>query len=132
MRKSITEKQHLSKTLLLQDVDIGNIFDDNEIPLQYCARFLVTRFLISDKSDSGRPTRVSVMSLALSCLAQIIKIHPDTGFISVVKDKEIYEGNLTELVECIPRLIFSLINLISWFVRLRQSFRSCDISRFTQ
>lgn len=82
------------------------MFDENEIPLQYCARFLVTRFLISDKNDSVRPTRVSVMSLALNCLAQIMKIYPMSGFISVVKDKEIYEGNLILFVKCI--LKFSL------------------------
>ncbi|KAK7570769.1 hypothetical protein V9T40_010136 [Parthenolecanium corni] len=85
---------------LSTDIDIGDVFDENEIPLQYCARFLVTRFLISDKNDSVRPTRVSVMSLALNCLAQIMKIYPMSGFISVVKDKEIYEdfANLLEVV----------------------------------
>lgn len=73
-------------------MDIGNITDEKDIPLNYCARFLVSNFLLDNQCENVKRVRVSVMSLALNCLVQLLKIYPVAGFISLEKDK----GNYNE------------------------------------
>uniref|UniRef100_A0A0K8SGM1 Huntingtin n=1 Tax=Lygus hesperus TaxID=30085 RepID=A0A0K8SGM1_LYGHE len=54
---------------LIMDWDIGNVTDGDLCPLLFCARRLVTAFLIPECSS----VRVSVRALALSCLCQVLK-----------------------------------------------------------
>ncbi|RZC38340.1 huntingtin-like [Asbolus verrucosus] len=62
----------------IQEISIGN-FLDKDVPLAYCARLIAKSFLLSGHVGtciSDKIVRVSVKSLALSCLSSIIKIHP--------------------------------------------------------
>ncbi|GAB6024871.1 hypothetical protein CHUAL_009985 [Chamberlinius hualienensis] len=60
---------------------VGNIGDflDSDVPLVYCARLLCSSFLLTGSKGSLMPekhVRVSVKSLALSCLSGIISLYP--------------------------------------------------------
>ncbi|KAK9502081.1 hypothetical protein O3M35_012683 [Rhynocoris fuscipes] len=61
--------------------DIGTITDSGESPLVYCARRLVSAFLIPQCSN----TRVSVRTLAMSCLTQVLRLSPKIFFAQVDK-----------------------------------------------
>lgn len=54
-------------------------FKDKDVALIYCARFIAKNFLLSGQPNSlipDRIVRVSVKSLALSCLSTILEIYP--------------------------------------------------------
>lgn len=70
--------QESQLTKKFQDIDIGD-FKDKNTPLIYCFRFIAKNFLLAGYPNSTIPdkiTRVSVKSLALSCLSSIISLHP--------------------------------------------------------
>ncbi|XP_014242056.1 huntingtin [Cimex lectularius] len=54
------------------DWDIGDAVESNQCPLVYCARRLVTAFLIPECCNA----RVSVKALALTCLTQVVRLNP--------------------------------------------------------
>lgn len=63
---------------LFQNLDIGD-FKDKNIPLIYCARFITKNFLLSGSPNILIPdkiVRVSVKSLALTCLSTIVGLYP--------------------------------------------------------
>lgn len=75
------------------DVDIGDVFD-RDVPLLYCARLIVKSFLLAGNSSVCIPdktVRVSVKSLALTCLSSITHIYPNYLFCYL--DKNCAEKN---------------------------------------
>lgn len=61
-----------------KDIDVGSIFDE-DVPLIYCIRFICKSFLLCGFPSGLIPDkniRVSVKSLALSCLGELFKIYP--------------------------------------------------------
>ncbi|CAH1404496.1 unnamed protein product [Nezara viridula] len=62
--------------------DIGELTDGSQSPLLFTARRLVTRFLIPECGNS----RVSVRSLALMCLSQVLRLQPSVFFEPVDKN----------------------------------------------
>ncbi|BES96378.1 huntingtin [Nesidiocoris tenuis] len=57
----------------IMDWDIGNPTEAGEVPLVYCARRLVTAFLVPESTSA----RVSIRALALLCLSQVLQLYPD-------------------------------------------------------
>ncbi len=82
----------------MQILDIGDIVDNKTVPLNYCARFLVSRFLLNIAGENSRHIRVSVMSLALGGFAQLVKIYPNCATLSVEKNKGVYESRYINLL----------------------------------
>jgi hypothetical protein len=69
------------------DLIIGNLLD-NDIPLRFCCRFLASSFLLVGTSGELIPDklfRVSVKSLALTCLSNLFRLYPDIFFLTVEK-----------------------------------------------
>ncbi|XP_065225356.1 huntingtin isoform X2 [Planococcus citri] len=87
-----------SSNSLSIDFDIGEVVDDTEMPLHYCARFLISAFLLENKTS--KKVRVSVLSLTLNCFAQILRINPQIANISVERNGSTCEGfsNLIQVV----------------------------------
>lgn len=71
-------------------MDVGEVIDETEIPLHYCARFLVSAFLL--ENQNSKKIRVSVLSLTLNSLSQIFRIYPRIGGISVERNGSVYES----------------------------------------
>jgi hypothetical protein len=70
--------------------DVGS-FTDAAIPLLYCSRHLAASFLLTGCAGltvTDSSVRVSVKALALSCIANIIRLSPNIIFLSVDKNKE--------------------------------------------
>ncbi|XP_073969271.1 huntingtin isoform X3 [Rhodnius prolixus] len=61
--------------------DIGSATESGEAPLIYCARRLVSAFLIPECSNS----RISVRALAISCLTQVLRLTPTIFFVQIDK-----------------------------------------------
>lgn len=67
------------KNVLYEDIDIGS-FTDPDIPLKYCTRFICKSFLLTGHPSYLVPdkiVRISVKSLALACLSNIIPYYPE-------------------------------------------------------
>lgn len=61
------------------DVEVGDILD-KEIPLFYCSRLIIKSFLLTGNPNVCMPdkmVRVSVKSLALTCLSSICQLYPN-------------------------------------------------------
>ena len=70
-----------------QDLTIGSLLDSDP-SLHYCCRFIVSTFLLTGSPGQLIPDRlfrVSVKSLALTCLGNILKLCPDMLFESLSK-----------------------------------------------
>ncbi|XP_048514714.1 huntingtin isoform X2 [Athalia rosae] len=76
---SVVSPQKTSFGILFKETDIGS-FTDADVPLKYCCRYLVSSFLLTGNSGQLIPDqifRVSVKSLALTCVAHIIRLYPN-------------------------------------------------------
>uniref|UniRef100_T1KK12 Huntingtin n=1 Tax=Tetranychus urticae TaxID=32264 RepID=T1KK12_TETUR len=65
--------------MLFQIENIGDFTSEDTIPLEYCTRLLCVKFLLNSTKSGLIPdksVRVSVKSLALSCLAPIVQLYP--------------------------------------------------------
>ncbi|XP_058802645.1 huntingtin isoform X2 [Phymastichus coffea] len=74
-----THEFSLDQFMMQRDLAIGG-FTDNAPVLRYCSRLLVSSFLLTGTPNqliSDKLCRVSVKSLALTCLGNILKFHPD-------------------------------------------------------
>lgn len=72
----------------LPEICIGNIFD-KDIPLIYCARLILKSFLLNGRCGvyiTDKSVRVSVKSLALTCLSSILKMCPRILFLYLDKN----------------------------------------------
>ena len=76
----------------LKALDIGDIIDDCDAPIAFCARFLISMFLLEESNESGKHIRVSVMSLALTCVSQVLRIYPNAALLPVEKSKPVHES----------------------------------------
>ncbi|XP_018571399.1 huntingtin [Anoplophora glabripennis] len=80
---SCIEDKILNVEIDAQEIDIGEYLD-NHTPLLYCTRLITKLFLLSGTPQTCLPdklVRVSVKSLALSCLSSIFLIYP-SGFLA--------------------------------------------------
>ncbi|XP_031845695.1 huntingtin isoform X2 [Nomia melanderi] len=85
---SISSPKKLSLDFSLREIDIGT-FTDPDIPLKFCSRYLVSSFLLTGNVGHVMPDkyfRVSVKSLALNCLAYILKLCPNLFLMPVAKE----------------------------------------------
>ncbi|CAK9812056.1 Htt [Anthophora plagiata] len=77
-----------------REIDIGT-FTDPDIPLKFCCRYLVSSFLLTGNAGHVIPDkyfRVSVKSLALTCVAYILKLCPNLFLIPVAKESHSNEN----------------------------------------
>jgi huntingtin len=79
-----------SSSVPFQACDVGS-FTDTAVPLVYCSRHLAASFLLTGCAGFTIPdssVRVSVKALALSCIANILRLSPNIIFLSIDKNKE--------------------------------------------
>ncbi|XP_012141248.1 huntingtin isoform X2 [Megachile rotundata] len=91
---SIASPKKLSLDFSLREIDVGN-FTDSDIPLKFCCRYLVSSFLLTGYVGRVMPDkyfRVSVKSLALNCVAYILKLCPNLFLIPVAKESKSIEN----------------------------------------
>ncbi|XP_012536228.1 huntingtin [Monomorium pharaonis] len=72
----------------LYESDVGN-YTDADMPVKFCCRYLVSSFLLMGKPGqliSDKLFRVSVKSLALTCVGYILKLYPHLFTMTVVKE----------------------------------------------
>lgn len=63
---------------MFQDIDIGT-FTDSAVPLEYCCRLIAKSFLLTGHPNNTVPdksVRISVKSLALSCISSAVQYYP--------------------------------------------------------
>ncbi|XP_071871538.1 huntingtin isoform X2 [Bombus fervidus] len=85
---STASLKKLSLDFSLREIDVGT-FTDPDIPLKFCCRYLVSSFLLTGNIGHVIPDkyfRVSVKSLALTCVAYILKLCPNLFLIPVAKE----------------------------------------------
>ena len=83
--KNIEKKQSTTATKL---GDIGS-FTDKDVPLIYCSRKLVAKFLISERKGELVPDnkiRVSIKALAMGCLTQAVAMSPKVFLLTLQTD----------------------------------------------
>lgn len=91
---SIASPKKLSLDFSQREIDVGS-FTDSDIPLKFCCRYLVSSFLLTGYSGRVMPDkyfRVSVKSLALNCVAYILKLCPNLFLIPVAKESKSIEN----------------------------------------
>ncbi|EEB19481.1 huntingtons disease protein huntingtin, putative [Pediculus humanus corporis] len=109
----------------LSNIDVGN-FTDAAVPLIYCTRHLAASFLLDSGPDStmksDKTIRVSIKSLALTCISSILKIYPVVLKMKLSKTSSAYPDKyLIDIIQyhnhcdphirgCVYLLIGSLIN----------------------
>jgi len=96
---SFVSPKKCSLDFVLYETDIGS-FTDSDIPLKFCCRHLVSSFLLTGKPGHLIPDklfRVSVKSLALTCIAYILKLYPHLFTMTVAKESSYNEKN--QLIE---------------------------------
>ncbi|XP_076681503.1 huntingtin isoform X2 [Andrena cerasifolii] len=99
---SVASPKKLSLDYSLRDIDIGT-FTDHDIPLKFCCRYLVSSFLLTGNIGHVVPDkyfRVSVKSLALNCVAYILKLCPNLFLMPVAK-----QSNSTEHEQMITDIL---------------------------
>ncbi|XP_053209649.1 huntingtin-like [Panonychus citri] len=65
--------------MIYQIENIGDFTSEDTIPLEYCTRLICAKFLLNSTKNGLIPdktVRISVKSLALSCLAPIVQLYP--------------------------------------------------------
>ncbi|XP_024941677.1 huntingtin isoform X2 [Cephus cinctus] len=76
------------------EIDIGN-FTNADIPLKYCCRYLASSFLLTGSVGQlipDRMFRVSVKSLALTCIGHILRLYPRLLLSTVAKEQKYDES----------------------------------------
>lgn len=92
---SFTSPKKSSLDFALYETDIGN-FTDSDMPVKFCCRYLVSSFLLAGKSGQLVPDklfRVSVKSLALTCVGYILKLYPHLLTMTVAKESSCCNDN---------------------------------------
>ncbi|KAI4501009.1 hypothetical protein M0802_003812 [Mischocyttarus mexicanus] len=85
---SVASPQKLPMELPLHEINIGT-YTDSDMPVKFCCRYLVSSFLLTGSAGHLMPDklfRVSVKSLALTCVANILRLYPDLLLMTVAKD----------------------------------------------
>lgn len=92
---SFASPKKSSLDFALYETDIGS-FTDSDIPVKFCCRYLVSSFLLAGKPGhlmSDKLFRVSVKSLALTCVGYILKLYPHLLTMSVAKESNYCSEN---------------------------------------
>ncbi|XP_020289764.1 huntingtin isoform X2 [Pseudomyrmex gracilis] len=79
----------------LYEADVGS-FTDSDMPVKFCCRYLVSSFLLAGKPGhliSDKLFRVSVKSLALTCVGYILKLDPHLFTMTVAREPSCNETN---------------------------------------
>lgn len=79
----------------LYEADVGS-FTDSDMPVKFCCRYLVSSFLLAGKPGhliSDKLFRVSVKSLALTCVGYILKLDPHLFTMTVARESSCNETN---------------------------------------
>lgn len=85
---SFASPKKSSLDFALYEADVGS-FTDSDMPVKFCCRYLVSSFLLAAKPGhliSDKIFRVSVKSLALTCISYILKLYPHLFTMTVAKE----------------------------------------------
>ena len=124
------------------EFDIGRL-TGADVPLKYCCRYLASSFLLTGKVGQLIPDkvfRVSVKSLALTCIANILRICPSLFFTTVARTPtEEYRQTISEILlfanHSDPQLRGNVSTIIgfflkSFFIENGGSFENMEIKIF--
>ena len=78
-----------TSTSAAPQLDKIGAFTDKDVPLIYCSRKLVSKFLISDRKGELVPdnkVRVSLKALAMGCLTQAVAMSPKVFLLTLLTD----------------------------------------------
>ncbi|XP_029667120.1 huntingtin isoform X1 [Formica exsecta] len=92
---SFASPKKSSLDFALYEADVGS-FTDSDMPVKFCCRYLVSSFLLAGKPGhliSDKLFRVSVKSLALTCVGYILKLYPHLFTMTVAKESSCNETN---------------------------------------
>jgi len=92
---SFASPKKSSLDFALYETDVGS-FTDSDVPVKFCCRYLVSSFLLAGKPGqliSDKLFRVSVKSLALTCVGYILKLYPHLFTMTVAKESNCNETN---------------------------------------
>ncbi|EFN76960.1 Huntingtin [Harpegnathos saltator] len=92
---SFASPKKSSVDFILYETDIGS-FTDSDMPVKFCCRYLVSSFLLAGKAEHLMPDklfRVSVKSLALTCVGYILKLYPHLLTMTVIKESSCCNEN---------------------------------------
>lgn len=85
---SVASPQKLLMEMPSHEINIGT-YTDSDMPVKFCCRYLVSSFLLTGSAGHLMPDklfRVSVKCLALTCVANILRLYPDLLLMTVAKD----------------------------------------------
>lgn len=92
---SFASPKKSSLDFALYEANVGS-FTDSDMPVKFCCRYLVSSFLLAGKPGhliSDKLFRVSVKSLALTCVGYILKLYPHLFTMTVAKESSCNETN---------------------------------------
>ncbi|KAL0105126.1 hypothetical protein PUN28_016641 [Cardiocondyla obscurior] len=92
---SFASPKKSSLDFALYEIDVGS-FTDSDMPVKFCCRYLVSSFLLTGKPGQLIPDklfRVSVKSLALTCVGYILKLYPHLFTMTMAKETSCNETN---------------------------------------
>ncbi|XP_011704787.1 PREDICTED: huntingtin-like, partial [Wasmannia auropunctata] len=92
---SFASPKKSSLDFALYETYVGS-FTDSDMPVKFCCRYLVSSFLLAGRPGqliSDKLFRVSVKSLALTCVGYILKLYPHLFTTTVAKEPSCNETN---------------------------------------
>lgn len=139
---SIDSPQRSLVNVQLPEFDIGRL-SGADVPLKYCCRYLVSSFLLTGKVDqliSDKVFRVSVKSLALTCIAHILRIYPSLLFSTVARTPtDEYQQTISDILQFAnhsdPQLRGNVSMIIGFFLKAmlvqnRGTFKNTEVKDF--
>ncbi|XP_057330586.1 huntingtin [Microplitis mediator] len=121
-----SELNHMNDTTETKTkLNIGS-FNDSDVPLKYCCRYLASTFLLGGTPGQLVPDevfRVSVKSLALTCIGAIVRLYPDIFFKRLEKkfnvnetDDQMVSDVLLYAEHCDPQLRGNVSMIVAYLL----------------
>lgn len=139
---SIDSPQRSLVNVSLPEFDIGRL-TQADVPLKYCCRYLISTFLLTNKVGQLIPDkvfRVSVKSLALTCIAHILRIYPSLLFSTVARTPtDEYQQTIADILlfakHSDPQLRGNVSMIIGFFLKAMLSencgtFQNTEVTNF--
>ncbi|KAK0095114.1 hypothetical protein PV326_009203, partial [Microctonus aethiopoides] len=130
-----------SHYLAQNNLNIGS-FTDSDVPLKYCCRYLASSYLLAGKQGqliSDKLFRVSVKSLALACIGNIIRLYPNIFLdtLEVITDPNVTNSQMiTDIMLFIehsdPQLRGNTAIIIGLFLNSVYVKYGCSYNEFTK
>ncbi|XP_043476526.1 huntingtin [Leptopilina heterotoma] len=121
---SLDSPQRSLVNVSLPEFDIGRL-NGTDVSLKYCCRYLASSFLLTGKVGqliTDKMFRVSVKSLALTCISHILRIYPSLLFSTVARTStDEYQQTMSDILlyakHSDPQLRGNVSMIIGFFLR---------------